>query len=324
MGEIQYRDKRFWYLDRDREQVLIDLRRCMDNRSRIPITETEHNSRSVMRLTVGLQTMHEELGFGSEDAFDYLLLDFLAAQCLMKTSMPFRVAELGAMNGVWSFHLASLMGQYNRDSTLCCVCDGVGNESGNRWLDRIAFVAEPPKLSMLAADYDDTMLMESSFDLVVLNGSVPVENPYRVVKEAERLVKINGVILCYVKDQPSLSDMLYRVFSDAETFEIDPVTRVLRVVYSGISWTDQATVSCRDEAEAYLERFLQPAWRAASKTELREYYDCLEHFISAAMAEGLADLKIRMIRCQETVLDAMYPAKRCDMRTGDAGRGQGD
>lgn len=307
MSEIQYREKRFWYLDGGREQVLIDLRKCMENRSRIPITDPQNHPRSVMRLVMNLQELHGNYGLGDDVSFDYMLLDFLAARCLMKTAMPLRAAEIGAMNGVWSFHLASMMGQYNEESTLCCVCNAVGNESGNAWLDRIALVAEPPKLSMLAADYDDTMLQSSGFDLVVLNGSVPLENPYQVIKEAERLIKTGGVILCYARNQKPLSDMFSQVFSGFETFVVDPVTQVYYLQYQGQSWEDLELVSCREAAEAYLSKLSEDFLRAIGKPGLRSCYQRLEEFIDAAMQEGLTDLKVRLIRCQETVLDMMYP-----------------
>lgn len=307
MSEILYREKRFWYLDGQREQVLIDLRRCMDNRSRIPIINTEQNPQSVMRLVMKLHELHGELKLGDDVSFDYMLLDFLTARCLMKTSMPLKVVEIGAMTGVWSFHLAAMMGQYNRDSTLCCVCNAVGNESGNRWVDRIALVAEPPRLSMVAADYDDTMLQSGGFDLVLLNGSVLLENPYRVIKEAERLVKTGGVILCYVRKQTPFAEMFARVFSDFETFVIHPGTQVSYMEYRGQSWEDPGQVSCRDEAEKYLSELPEDGLAGMGRTELRDCYRKLEEYIMAAMQERQTDLKVRLIRRQEAVLDAMYP-----------------
>lgn len=309
MGEIRYEDKRFWYIDEKKKQVLIDLRRCIDNISRVPVIDDGTVWVSMMQIINRLQEIHGAMDADAENTqFDYVLLDFLLARCCMRSALPLHAVEIGGMDGIWSFHMAFMMGQYHPSSLLCSVCNGIGNESGNQWLDKISLVGEPPRLSMLAADYEDTMLQTDGFDIAAVNGRGVFEHPYPVIKEAERLVKKGGVILCYAKNQPALSEAFQQRFPDCECFETGRNTSILVVEYQGSSGEEFPEASCKEAAEAYLAEAGKLLSGKAEKEQLRACWKQLDHYIDTAIQEQQIDLKVRLIQCQEDVLDAMYPA----------------
>lgn len=80
---------------------------------------------------------------------------------------------------------------------------------------------------MEAADYDDTMLEPESFDLVVINGSVRFEEPYRVVQEAERLCKQGGRIVCYSCYSPLLENSFRLRFAERNEYTLKPDVCIL-------------------------------------------------------------------------------------------------
>ena len=158
-------------------------------------------------LITRLFRQHEVIGKGSKEeasATDYALIDMLTASYVLKCGRPVKVLEVGAVSGILSYHLISLLGKFNRGSHLCCVSDVIGNGSENQWLDRIVLAEEPAAFSYLTSDYDETLLQDKVFDVVILNGIVNFEEPYAVIKEGERLAKDGGIIICYCKDAPLL------------------------------------------------------------------------------------------------------------------------
>ena len=170
-----------------------------------------------------------------------------------------------------SFHLAYLMGQYNRKSLLCGICDSIGNESGNQWLDRVSLVQEPPELAFSVMDYDEKLIQEKSFDLVIINGREQFREPQAVVENAFRVLKDAGAVLCYEKEQP--------ILTGEEEY--------LRTVNAA-------------------ERLLN---EGADKSRLREGYRRVDACLERVMRQEHTDWKLRLIELEEEILDAMYPAK---------------
>lgn len=237
MNQLLIEDNKFIYCTENEKKELLDCRSYISNKSRIPMHS--ESGLSIPNLLLALLKLHLQVSqeTGEEErTMEYLLLDVILTAELIKTSQPVKAAELGCMNGVLSYHLSSLLGKFHEESTLCCVCDALGNDSGNQWLDRIALVEDAPKLSMLAAEYEETHLAEGHFDFVFINGSVFFEEPYAVIKEAERLVKKGGQIVCYAERQPLLESCFQLIFADREEYVLSPGNKIMAVHDYGLSW----------------------------------------------------------------------------------------
>lgn len=238
MNKIIVENNAFIYTAQNEKRILLDCNDYLSNRSRIPMQSLE-GTESIPKIILSLFREHLKLMEEKQTknyAMEYLLLDIKIISYLMQSPLPVRVLELGCTSGVLSYHLATILGKFNQASSLCCVCDTIGNNSGNQWLDRISLVEELPGLSMLAADYDDTQLADHHFDIVVINGSVRFEQPYSVIKEAERLVKKSGLILCYAEEQPLLESSFQLLFAGREEFQLDAQTNIMAVIYEEASW----------------------------------------------------------------------------------------
>lgn len=199
--KITCKDGNFLLIDDDRQETLLDMNDLMLNKSRYPMQVLPDGKTGIPKLISKLKQMHGEI-IPNKDVFPSYLIDIITTSYLIRTSAPLNVLEIGATSGILSYHLAVLMGKLNRESLLCCVSNVVGNGSENYWLDRISMVTEPPNLSMLVSDYEATQLETENFDIVVLNGTDRFDKPYETVREAQRLVKKNGSVICHIKNAP--------------------------------------------------------------------------------------------------------------------------
>lgn len=187
-----------------KKHTLLDCNQLLSNKSRIPmhfLTE----GRTIPRFLCQLYDIHKEQ-WKESSAVDYFLFDIILASFLIRQSRPWNVVEIGGDDGMLSYHLASLLGGFHKESFLCSVCNVIGNDSKNRWLDRISMVQETPELSFLVTDYEKTRLLSNYFDIVVVNGTINFFEPYLVFQEAERLVKNGGIIITFLQDMPLVED----------------------------------------------------------------------------------------------------------------------
>ena len=297
MNSITYEGKCFWYKGSPQNRILIDLRKPMENVSQIPIIEEEGQNVSVYKLINYLQDTHMQIDSLAEDnVFSYSVLDFLTMRCLMHYCRPVKAVELGAMSGISSFHLGTILGQYDSRSLLCSICNGIGNESGNHWLEYISQMPVSPRLSMLAADYEETLLQEKGFDLVLLHGRDYMEKPKEVIKEAKRLLKPDGTIICYFNNQPELDKAFLQEFPQAEVYHTE--VNASCFFYSG--------------KQVSLEEVITEDYGISSdlsQDKLREIYVRLEKEIQSSIEIDDRRRKAALIQLQEKVLDYMYPVK---------------
>lgn len=213
MTTINFENNVFTYQDQTKKVPLLDCNAHIENKGRIPMQE------SIPTLLGQLRSIYTNLFVGSapEDGDELYLIDILITKQLTKISTPLNVVELGANNGRLSYHLATLLGSFNDQTNLCCVCNSIGNESDNVWLDFISLAQASPVASMLASDFDNTHLCDNHFDIVVVNNSVQMDKPEDVIKEAVRLAKKDGVIIFYAQ-QSDLTDCTLHAFDDIEKY----------------------------------------------------------------------------------------------------------
>lgn len=225
MSSFVFEENRFVYHDdAGNKCVLLDCNDLLQNKSRLPFSSLDDKSLTAPALIMDLLSRHPEVcaGSGQEDqGVYYVLTDVLLTAHHVKTSAPKKILELGCVNGVMSWHLASVLGQLHPDSLLYCVSDVMGNESGDQWLGNVLQAAKLPRLGFAAVDLHDTNLQDGNFDMTVINGSVPMDQPDLVIKEAQRVTREGGIIMVYAENQPLL-ESAFKLLTDArQEFSFD-------------------------------------------------------------------------------------------------------
>lgn len=231
MNQLRYENGQYIYEDSIHKTVLLDCTDLFANKSRIPMHSMDGNGLTIPNILQGSFHAHQEIMnedvYGEKQATEYLTMDILLVRELIRSREAVRVAEIGATNGVLSWHLANILGLFHPDSLLCSVTDTLGNESGNLWLDYISRVEKPCRLSLVAAEYEETNLQEDSFDITLVNGSVHFEDPNMVLKEAERITKNDGLFICYQVSQPLLESTFKLLHPDYSEYRFLPYTGIL-------------------------------------------------------------------------------------------------
>ncbi len=225
MGSFAARGSRFIYTDDKGDKIILDLNDFMMNKSRIPF-HTVTGDKTVSDIVVYLMDTHSIVSEGTDEhryLVQYTLLDTLIMRCAIQTSKSIKAVELGAGNGILSYHLGVILGTLNSNSELTCVCDTIGNGSESRWVDSICQIreSEQPKVRFMASDYNSTMLSGHSFDIVVINATEEIDDIKGTVEEARRLVKPSGEIFCIChRNNWLLYDLFAYLMSGYESYSI--------------------------------------------------------------------------------------------------------
>ncbi len=236
----------------------------------------------------------------------YFLFDILITSFLIRQSAPFHVLELGGDNGILSYHLASLLGGFHKESFLCSVCHTIGNNSNNKWLDAISQVDDPPELSFLVTDYENTALLGQNFDIVVINGTINFPNPYLVLKEAERLVKENGTLLAFLQNTPLLEDSFKLEFPDRKEYIFVPGVGVL--VKEDWTTPKEEKTKQSDSYTNIIKEAEQMITKKESPEQLRKVMQKIEIELDRAISEYKIKQKLELIQLKETVLETIVRA----------------
>lgn len=304
MAAVTCKDGYFIYTDSRNEKVLLDLKHFMTNKSRYPMQQMSDGKTGIFSLLVDLKERHGELS-SEEDVFPFYLLDIIATSYLIRSSVPLKVLELGSTSGITSYHLAALMGKLNRESHLCCVSNVIGNNSENHWLDRISLVEETPNLSILISDYEATQLETDHFDIVVLNGTEYFEKPYETVREAERLVKKNGFLLCHVKNAPLLESCFKLVFPKRQEYVISPLEMILAVTNPETSWKQDKPPSLEKEISILFQELRQTVNSGCRADEIRPFIRRIDEYTNLAVKYSDIERKVKLIHLKGIALDYM-------------------
>lgn len=303
MSSITVEGNQFLFQNEKKQVVLLDVKDFMANKSRLPM-HTLTGDLTIPGLLSDLKEKHKSIGEGTDESeFSALLLDILLTSYFIRSSAPLKVLEIGSVSGVLSYHLAALLGKLNRESRLCCVSNVIGNESANHWLDRISMVEQLPNLSMVAADYEDTQLRTDHFDIVILNGTTGFEKPYETIREAERLVKKGGILLCHAKDAPLLESNFKLIFSQREEYEILPQETILVTVYPGYSWGQEKQPDLAVEVSELYDTLQQTLETASCPEEIRPCVHRIDQCVDRAVSTYDIRRKVELIQLKELVLD---------------------
>lgn len=304
MINIKLENNCFIYENDNESKVLLDCANFIANKSRVPLLMSNDNS-ALPYFLANLHQTYSNLfveGHAPNDGVDYFLIDILLSAQLIKTSLPVKAAELGCTNGRLSYHLASVIGKFHTASSLCCICDSIGNESGNFWLDMISLVKTAPKLSMLASDYDDTNLSGNHFDIVIINGSVQILDADAILKEAKRLVKTNGILICYVWQQPHVANSLKQAFSSFEEYQMDSNTSIFLVHANAAIEECDAIMEWKKEALYDLSQAEAVLLSSVNKSEIMNLIQKLNQHADFATSHNIVDIKLKSLCTKEKLL----------------------
>lgn len=311
--EIRIDQNKYLYQCEDKSYALIDLQNLLENKSHVPLIEGNKHRLSLLGIARNLIGLHGPLFQEQQSTVqECILIDFLIARRLMKSTTPLHIVEIGAPKGILSFHLASMIGQYNVESSLCCVC----SVEDSQWTEKVSKVDKPPKLSRIIADYGQTELQSDKYDVVVLNGNEHFADADKIVNEAKRLVKSEGIIICLEKKYPLLSRKFKKIFSKYETFAVNSYTTVIYAESQKLPEENSDVPAEVKETEDYLTEIHIALHEGADREQLRIYYKELEKRIDAIMQTSLFELKTKLIDCQDEVLNALYPAELEDHTRG--------
>ena len=169
--------------------------------------------------------MHFE---NAPDAILFTVVDILLSDYFMHHTYPLKVAEFGCENGVLSYHIAPLLAAYDPEAQYANICSGVENDNHNRWLSIISQTTRPSNTALIASGYKNTMLESKLFDVTVINGTVHYDDPMKTVKEASRITKDTGIIICFSDYQYLLEDSFKLAFDSFKEWRFSSRYTIIR------------------------------------------------------------------------------------------------
>lgn len=304
MSYLTIKDNIITYHNGESKEILLSPKDVILNQSRIPL-HTLSDTPCLPLFLINLHNKYQNLFAEGQDAFDaadYLLIDSLLSTQLIKTALPVKVAEIGCMNGRLSYHLASLIAEFNDASTLCCICDAIGNESGNYWLEMISMVERAPKLSLVAAEYDDTNLCNGTFDCVIINGSITYKNVETTISEAKRLLAPTGTLICYAYQQPSLLNAVKQAFSSFKEYPMNNNTSIVIANATNAFPEPDEKAEWREAAKEDLLFAEAALLQKNNKDELFSIALKLDKHADYATMNGIIDMKLKCLELKEKLL----------------------
>ena len=157
---------------------------------------------------------------------------------------------------------------------------------------------------MMYSDYEKTNLGDEVFDIVILNGSAYFTNHYNVIKEAERITKKNGLLLCCSCGDFLLESIFKLIFTSREEYCLTSSDVILSAQKNGTSWESSLSESHLSKLPVVLQRLknilLASEENLAPDRQIRQE---LETLISASMDEYNIPLKVQLINLKEALLN---------------------
>lgn len=221
--QVVLEDGVFYWEKGEKRTCLLNCNDFLSNKSYIPMHSIDGQSRTVFDIIGKLLNKGIEQGLGEEIIHQRLLIDVLLIRQLISTSKPLKVLEIGCKDGSLSYHLASIMGEFHKESILYCMSDQMEIE----WLGRMEQVEELPHLSFLATDYEEALLEKGAFDIIFLNGEIQTKKEYEVLERTLSFLKEEGSLIVYNNETPLLESTFQLLFKEREEYRFSPMKAVL-------------------------------------------------------------------------------------------------
>lgn len=289
------------------EQVILDMHHFLQNKSRVPMHSLQENAPTILKFLSELIQKNETIiiNLTPVKKLQYFTLDTLLIAEFIKSAAPVKIAEFGCTNGELSYNLTEVLGKFNPNSLLCLISNTIGNNSSNNCLDLITQAESFPELSIIYSDYAKTNLADNTFDFVIINGDVNYENPYDVIKEAERITKDNGIIFCCSCENYLLISTFQLIFSDRKEYPLTAADVIMIVKKTNDSWEHRCVNDSFSELSALIELLKDEVYNKNRIDIYRIYMKQLQQYIDIAIAQYDIEKKLRLIQIKENLLDYM-------------------
>ncbi len=298
MYKLFFRDLQFIYEGKKGEQVLLNFKDLLSNKSKISIHRLPNQNHHIIYELL-MTLINQERKKGDTLELPISLIDVLLANQLMRTSQPVRLLEYGSGQGRLSWHLAELLGAFHEKSTLVCAYDTIEPE----WMEQISKVEHLPKLSFFAGDFGHFFLQENFFDIVVINGMVNYTEPYQVILDALRLAKDDAVILCYIDNTPLLESTFCLFFERREEYEVSPSSRIMLAKVKDKCWDRPESINFAVQALEHIEQAkVMCSSKESEKHTLFSMINTLKQDIKNVTEIGEIDLKFQLLKQKEQLL----------------------
>ena len=240
MSEININDTNIIFSDEKNKKIILDINNFIKNKSRIPLHAYEKNGDTIPHFLMDIIRKNSKLfpENTSTKKIACCTANSLIVSELITSAAPIKMAEFGSTKGDISYNLMEILGKFNPSSTLCLISNTIGNESGNNCLNCITQASLFPEFSLLYSDYAKTNLADNCFDIVFINGDACREDHYAVIKEAERITKQGGLLICWTSGDFLLESTFKLVFSEREEYELSPAEKLLTARKTTDCWSN--------------------------------------------------------------------------------------
>lgn len=158
---------------------------------------------------------------------------------------------------------------------------------------------------MVYSDYAKTNLADNTFDFTVINGDIAYENPYEVIKEAERITKENGIIFCCSHENYLLASTFQLIFSNRKEYSITPMDVIITAKKTNDKWDRKEDIDYRSEFNTAMYQ-LKKEIEGANRIEVyRECVKKLNKYIDISIKQYDMEKKLNLIQLKENLLDYM-------------------
>lgn len=310
-----YKDK-FIFEDYHNEQKIVaDFTQYLNNKGKIPFHAISENVETIFTSLFDIYNKNCKLNedMSDHEKLRYFTINVALASLFSKTSAPFKIAEFGSTRGILSYNVAEIAGRFNENSFLCLISDVVGNDSDNMCLDRILNATKLPQFSMVFSDYDKTNLADNTFDITLINGETDFIIPYDVIKEAERITKPGGIIICCSAGNCLLESTFKLIYSQRQEYRCDVTDTIFIVQKSGDSW-ERADRNVLNTVPELIECIRIQLESGDDLQVYRGFVKKLNKCIDYAILTYNIEMKLKLIELKEELLDYM----------NNIGKGYGD
>lgn len=303
MSNIQLTKEGVVFSGNNGTKILLNTRDFLSNKSRVAMHSFSADGDTIPNFLTKLLGRNRTIFQNTNTVNDLrnCMLNALVVSKLVTSAAPMKVAEFGSTNGDISYNLTETLGKINPKSTLCLISDRIGNESSNTCLNYITQAEVFPEFQMLYSDYTTTNLADELFDIVVINGDVCFEDSYKVIKEAERVTKTDGLILCWTSRDYLLESTFKLIFSEREEYELTPHEKILTVKKPAESWSN-CTANEPYAGLVELVTDLKNTIGSNDPAVYRPYVKQLNQYIDIAIEKYDIQRKLQLIELKEAIL----------------------
>ena len=295
------------FSDDKTEKIILHTNDFLKNKSRIPMHYWENNkTETIQSFILELRQKNKALFKDYTDLKDLacLTMNTLVISELVKSAAPIKVAEFGSTKGDISYNLMEVLGKFTPESTVCFISNAVGNESGNHCLDCIAQTSLWAEFSMLHCEYTKTNLADNCFDITLVNGDSCKEDIYEIIKEAERVTRPNGLLICWTSGDCLMDSSFALVFPEREEYAITPVDKVITARKTAITWLNGTEYTSYEGLMKCISS-LRSTMGSDSIEEYRPYVKQLDSYIDVAIQKNDIMEKLTLIELKDILVDYM-------------------